>query len=40
MKGYDPVEKAFVLYSARLYGKPSYHLQPKQEQKKGTTVRE
>jgi len=30
MKGYDPVEKAFVLYSARLYGKKSYNLQPKQ----------
>lgn len=37
MKGYDPVEKAFVLYSARLYGIKSYHLQPKQETKKGTT---
>ena len=37
MKGYDPVEKAFVLYNARLYGKRSYHLQPKQETKKGTT---
>jgi hypothetical protein len=37
MKGYDPVEKAFVMYSARLAGKKSYHLQPKQETKKGTT---
>jgi hypothetical protein len=37
MKGYDPVEKAFVLYSARLSGKKSYHLQPRQETKKGTT---
>jgi hypothetical protein len=40
MKGYDPVEKAFVLYSARLYGQKSNHLQPKQEIKKGTTVAE
>jgi hypothetical protein len=31
MKGYDPVEKAFVLYSARLYGKRSYHLNAKQQ---------
>jgi hypothetical protein len=31
MRGYDPVEKAFVLYSARLYGKRSYHLNPKQQ---------
>jgi hypothetical protein len=30
MKGYDPVEKAFVLYSARLYGNKSDNLQPKQ----------
>jgi hypothetical protein len=37
MKGYDPVEKAFVLYNARLYGKRSYHLQPKQEIIKGMT---
>lgn len=35
MKGYDPVEKAFVLYSARLYGKRSYQLEPRQELKKG-----
>ncbi len=34
MKGYDPVEHAFVLYSASLYGKRSYNLQPKQETKK------
>ena len=34
MKGYDPVEHAFVQYSARLYGKRSYHLLPKQEVKK------
>jgi hypothetical protein len=34
MKGYDPVEHAFVQYSARLYGKRSYHLAPKQELKK------
>jgi len=40
MKGYDPVEKSYVLYSARLYGKKSYDLKPKQEGKKGTTVRE
>jgi hypothetical protein len=40
MKGYDPVEKAFVLYSARLYGKKSYNLKPKLEGKKGTTVGE
>jgi hypothetical protein len=40
MKGYDPAEKSFVLYSARLYGKKSYNLQPKQEGKKGTTVGE
>jgi hypothetical protein len=33
MKGYDPLEKAFVLYSARLYGKPSYHLKPNLEKK-------
>lgn len=30
MKGYDPVEKSFVLYNARLYGKKTYHLQPRQ----------
>lgn len=34
MKGYDPVEKAFVQYSARIYGKRTYKLQPKQELKK------
>ncbi len=34
MKGYDPVEHAFVLYSARFYGKRSYRLEPKQETKK------
>ncbi|MFH0994406.1 MAG: hypothetical protein V1844_02790 [Pseudomonadota bacterium] len=34
MKGYDPIEHAFVQYSARLYGKRSYHLLPKQETKK------
>jgi hypothetical protein len=38
MKGYDPVEKSFVLYSARLYGKKSYNLKPKQEGKKGTVA--
>jgi len=40
MKGYDPVEKAFVLYSARLYGQKSFHLEPKQQIQKGTTVGE
>jgi len=40
MKGYDPVEKAFVMYSARLYGKRSYNLQPKQQGQKGTTAGE
>jgi hypothetical protein len=40
MKGYDPVEKAFVLYSARLSGKKVYGVRPKVEQKKGTDVRE
>lgn len=34
MKGYDPIEKAFVLYSARLYGKKSYSLEPRLELKK------
>jgi hypothetical protein len=34
MKGYDPVEHAFVQYSAQFSGKRSYHLQPKQEVKK------
>jgi hypothetical protein len=34
MKGYDPVERAFVQYSARLYGNRSYHLAPKQELKR------
>jgi hypothetical protein len=33
MKGYDPVEKAFVLYSARLYGKKSLNLKPNEEKK-------
>ena len=40
MKGYDPVEKAFVLYSAQLYGQKVYGLRPMLEQTKGTTVRE
>ncbi|MBA4368248.1 MAG: hypothetical protein C0403_11510 [Desulfobacterium sp.] len=40
MKGYDPVEKSFVLYSARLYGQKSFHLQPKQQIQKSTTVGE
>jgi len=40
MKGYDPVEKSFVLYSARLYGKKTYDLKPMQTQKKLTEVRE
>jgi hypothetical protein len=34
LKGYDHIEHAFVQYSARLYGKRSYHLVPKQETKK------
>ncbi len=34
MKGYDPVEHAFVQYSANLYGRRSYNLHPKQELKK------
>jgi hypothetical protein len=34
MKGYDPVEKAFVQYSAKIYGKRSYKLEPRQELKK------
>jgi hypothetical protein len=34
MKGYDQVEHAFVQYSAKLYGKRSYRLLPKQETKK------
>ncbi|MBI5591921.1 MAG: hypothetical protein HY881_15730 [Deltaproteobacteria bacterium] len=34
MKGYDPVEHAFVQYSARLYGRRSYNLKSKQEIKK------
>ncbi len=37
MKGYDPVEKAFVLYSARLYGQKSFHLEPRQQIQRGTT---
>lgn len=41
MKGYDQVEKAFVLYSARLYGSRVYNsLRPNLEQKKGTKVKE
>jgi hypothetical protein len=38
MKGYDPIERAFVLYNARLYGAKSYHLRPKQDKKKSTMV--
>jgi hypothetical protein len=34
MKGYDPVENAFVQYNARFYGKRSYHQAPRQETKK------
>ncbi|MEW6333846.1 MAG: hypothetical protein AB1558_06225 [Thermodesulfobacteriota bacterium] len=37
MKGYDPAEKAFILYSARLYGKKTYHLKPKQGTKAGSS---
>jgi hypothetical protein len=41
MKGYDPIERSFVQYSARLYGKrASDKLQPKQQVQKGSTVRE
>jgi hypothetical protein len=39
MKGYDPEERAFVLYSARLFGKKTYNLKPMQETKKGATER-
>ena len=38
MKGYDPIEKAFVLYNAHLYGTKSYHLRPSDEKKKRTMV--
>jgi len=34
MKGYDPVEKAYVQYNARIQGERSYKLEPKQELKK------
>lgn len=34
MKGYDPVERAFVQYSAKLHGNRSYNLKPKQQTKK------
>ncbi len=41
MRGYDQVEKAFVLYSAQLYGSRVYNsLRPNLEQKKGTKVKE
>lgn len=40
MKGYDPIEKAFVLYSARLYGQKSLHLEPRRQIQKSTTVGE
>jgi hypothetical protein len=40
MKGYDPTEKAYVLYSAKLYGKRSFRLEPKQQIQKGTMVGE
>jgi hypothetical protein len=40
MKGYDPVEKAFVLYSAQLQGRKSFNLEPQQDVRKGTTVGE
>jgi hypothetical protein len=40
MKGYDPVEKSYVQYNTRLYGKKVYGLKPKQDQKKLTTVKE
>lgn len=28
IKGYDPIEKAYIQYSARLQGKPAYNVQP------------
>lgn len=37
MKGHDPAEKAFVLYSARFHGKKTHQLKPKQGIKGGTT---
>ncbi len=40
MKGYDPVEKSFVQYSARLSGKRSFNLEPRQQIQKGTTAGE
>ncbi len=40
MKGYDPVERSYVLYSARLHGQKAYGLKPRQDQKKQTTGRE
>jgi hypothetical protein len=38
MKGYDPIEKAFVQYSARIYGKKSIHLKSRDEKKKSSIV--
>jgi hypothetical protein len=29
IKGYDPIEKAYIQYSAKLYGKPVYNIQPR-----------
>ena len=40
MKGYDDIEKAYVQYSARFYGKKSYKLAPRDEVQKATTVGE
>lgn len=39
MKGYDPIEKSFVMYSAQVYGKRSSDtLEPRQQTQKSTTV--
>ncbi len=40
MKGYDQIEKAYVLYNAQLSGQKVYGVRPQVEQKKGTAVRE
>jgi hypothetical protein len=33
MKGFDPVEKAWVMYSAKLHGKKSFNLKPNEEKR-------
>lgn len=40
MKGYDTVEKSYVLYSARLHGTKVYGVKTMQDQKKQTMERE